>query len=429
MLVATSLMYSEDEYEIQKQTKAMQTWKDAGFDVISCNVKEEIDNLKVVFPQVVFVELSRSGKEKTGKPFPYIYDMLQVLNDNIQSKNEICGIVNSDIFIKNLQVNVMEEYFNTYESTVFILHRYDVEDESDVKGEYYFSGIDVFFFLNNFLKIFPDRGFMLGRPEWDHWFLYEAMNAGMEVREIKNKIAFHIKHKQRWTPSDSNKMITNQPKKADTVCMDEEYYYRTNELMSDLSCRIMLKEDLLSKRETVINRDGYYYDVDREELLEWEKEKFQTSDIAETVGIMYFKNQKPYRVCASHRKIIAKNDGTFSLGEVFPNERDKGNILKYVDFKDLDFVKDLNRVYLYPAGRASRLLLDCLDTYQIPVLGMVDRDESLWGKKYKGKEIFDLSVLEDTDFYDYVIIATNLYVKEIYESLSKIVPKEKLIIL
>lgn len=429
MLIATSLMYSNDEYEIEKQVKAMQTWKNAGFDVISCNVREEIDKLQLVFPQVTFRELKRSGKERTGKPFPYIYDMLQILKEECYEQGKVCGIVNSDIFIQNLNGNVLREYLSKNPDTMLILHRYDIDDESDVTGEYYFSGIDAFFFLPHFISFIPDRGYMLGRPEWDHWFVYEAAKAGIKTIEIKNKMAFHIKHKQRWTASDSNKMITNQSKKTDTICMDEEYYYETNELMADLDNRIFYKDDFVFSKDVVFREAGYYCDGDRKKILKWEQEQLQGCDSVETIGFMYFKNQKAYRICASHCQVMEKGDGTFSLGDIFPGERGKGNILKYVDFKDLDFVKDLNRVYLYPAGRASRLLLDCLDTYQIPVLGMVDRDESLWGKKYKGKEIFDLSVLEDTDSYDYVIIATNLYVNEIYQSLCQLVTKEKLIIL
>lgn len=429
MLIATSLMYSEDEYEIQKQKKAMQTWQDAGFDVISCNVKEEIEILQEAFPEVHFVELKRSGKEITSKPFPYIYDILQILKNQSHSQDEVCGIVNSDIFIKDLQGNKIGEYLSVHRDTMFILHRYDIEDEFDVKGEYYFSGIDAFFFLTHFLHAIPDKGYMLGRPEWDHWFVLEASRAGITVREIKNKMAFHIKHKQRWTASESNKMATRQAKKSNSVDMDEAYFYQTNECMSDLSTRIYYENCFEESSKTVIKKDGYYCDIDRDKLLKWEKDNLQESEPVESVGILYFKEGKAYRLCAAHCEIIKNLDGTFSFGQIFANERDKGNILRYIDFKDLDFVRNLGRTYVYPAGRAARLLVDCLDANEIPVLGMVDRDEALWGKTYRGKEIFDLSVLDDKDSYDSVLIATNLYVREIYEALSRVVPKEKLIVL
>lgn len=426
MLVATSLMYSEDEYEIQKQTKAMQTWKDAGFDVISCNVKEEIDKLQVVFPQVVFVELSRSGKEKTGKPFPYIYDILQALDNNVQCNKEICGIVNSDIFLKNIVAETLKEYFAKNEGTVLILHRYDIEDEQDTTGEYYFSGIDAFFFLKEYIPVFPDKGFMLGRPEWDPWFLSEAVKAGMKVREVKNKVAFHIKHKQRWTSAESNNMVNGKTK--GNTHFSEEYYRLTNDIMCDLSNRVVLKDGVLQDNEVItVSKDCFYDDVDRENILKWEKEVYGTS--VESKAIIYCKGKKAYKICALHREVISEVKGKVSLGTIFANERDKGAILRYIDFKDLDFVKDLGRTYIYPAGRASKLLLDCMITYNIPVLGMVDRDASLWGTEYLGHRISGLDVLSDAESFDHVLIASNLYVKDIYESLKQIVDEDKLIVL
>lgn len=427
MLIATSLIYSSDEYEINKQRKAMQTWRNIGFDIISCNVKEEINKLIDIFPEVRFEELKRSGKEETGKPFPFIYDMLRVLQTNCQ--NDVCAIVNSDIFIKNLNGNILKSFFSSHKDTMLILHRYDIDDEKDERGEYYFSGIDVFFFLCHFLPDIPDKGYMLGRPEWDHWFVYEATRAGIEVKEIKNKMAFHIKHKQRWTASDSNKMIKNQISKFNEYNIDEEYYFKTNELMADLSKRIYYDDNFFGEKESVRKHQGYYCDINRDELLKWERNKLQESNGEESVGILYFKERKPYRLCASHCQLKKREDGLFTIGEIFEGERDKGNILKYVDFKDFDFFHSLKNVYVYPAGRAARLLIDCLDSYNVSVLGMIDRDETLHGKTYKGKTIFGLSVLDEKEVYDYVIIATNLYVKEIYESLSKKVSKEKLIVL
>lgn len=428
MLIATSLMYSQDEYEIQKQLKAIQTWKSIGFEVISCNVAEEIKLLKPLFRQITFVELARSGKEQTGKPFPYIYDILQALKQNTYNSNEICGIINSDIFLKHLPREALQSYFYSTPDTVLILHRYDIENELDTEGEYYFSGIDVFFFLNDYIDVFLDRGFMLGRPEWDHWFLGEAVKAGMKVREIKNKLAFHIKHKQRWTPSESNKMASKSRKK--NICLSEKYYFETNEIMADLSNRIFLKSNVLTNRNELLIRNGCFYDdIERQNILQWEREVYEREEDVESVGLVYFKDSKAYRICALHREIVSNDRNKVNLGNIFPQERSKGSILRYVDFQQFDFVKNLGRAYIYPAGRAARLLLDCMDTYHIPVLGLVDRDRSLWGTECQGHRINSLEALANGDAFDHVLIATNLYVKEIYQSLKEIVDEEKLIVI
>lgn len=429
MLIATSLMYSTDEYEIQKQLKAIQTWKNIGFEVISCNVAEEIKLLRSFFQEITFVELARSGKEQTGKPFPYIYDILQALKHNCyNNKGEICGIINSDIFLKHLPREALQSYFYSTPDTVLILHRYDIENELDTKGEYYFSGIDVFFFLNDYIDVFLDRGFLLGRPEWDHWFLGEAVKAGMKVREIKNKLAFHIKHKQRWTPSESNKMASKSRKK--NICLSEKYYFETNEIMADLSNRIFLKGSVLTNRNELLIRNGCFYDdIERQNILQWEREVYEREEDVESVGLVYFKDSKAYRICALHREIVSNDQNKVNLGNIFPQERSKGSILRYVDFQQFDFVKNLGRAYIYPAGRAARLLLDCMDTYHIPVLGLVDRDRSLWGTECQGHRINSLEALANGDTFDHVLIATNLYVKEIYQSLKEIVDEEKLIML
>ncbi len=429
MLIATSLMYSTDEYEMQKQLKSIQTWKNIGFEVISCNVAEEIKLLQHFFQEITFVELARSGKEQTGKPFPYIYDILQTLKHNCHNnKGEICGIINSDIFLKHLSIEALQSYFYSTPYTVLILHRYDIENELDTEGEYYFSGIDVFFFLNDYIDVFPDKGFMLGRPEWDHWFLGEAVKVGMKVREIKNKLAFHIKHKQRWTPSESNKMASKSRKK--NICLSEKYYFDTNEIMADLSNRIFLKSNVLIDDDELLIRNGSFYDdVERQDILQWEREVYEREKDVESTGLVYFKNSKAYRICALHREIVSNDRNKVILGNMFPQERSKGSILRYVDFQQLDFVKNLGRVYIYPAGRAARLLLDCMDTYHIPVLGLVDRDRSLWNTECQGHRINSLEALLNGDTFDHVLIATNLYVKEIYQSLKEIVDEEKLIVI
>lgn len=422
-------MYSTDEYEIQKQLKAIQTWKNMGFEVISCNVAEEIKLLRPFFQEITFVELARSGKEQMGKPFPYIYDILQALKYNCHNnKGEICGIINSDIFLKHLSIEALQSYFYSTPYTVLILHRYDIENELDTEGEYYFSGIDVFFFLNDYIDVFPDKGFMLGRPEWDHWFLGEAVKVGMKVREIKNKLAFHIKHKQRWTPSESNKMASKSRKK--NICLSEKYYFDTNEIMADLSNRIFLKSNVLIDDDELLIRNGSFYDdVERQDILQWEREVYEREKDVESTGLVYFKNSKAYRICALHREIVSNDQNKVILGNMFPQERSKGSILRYVDFQQLDFVKNLGRVYIYPAGRAARLLLDCMDTYHIPVLGLVDRDRSLWDTECQGHRINSLEVLSNGGTFDHVLIVTNLYVREIYQSLKEIVDEEKLIVI
>lgn len=214
------------------------------------------------------------------------------------------------------------------------------------------------------------------------------------------------------------------------ICLSEKYYFDTNEIMADLSNRIFLKSNVLIDDDELLIRNGSFYnDVERQDILQWEREVYEREKDVESTGLVYFKNSKAYRICALHREIVSNDRNKVILGNMFPQERSKGSILRYVDFQQLDFVKNLGRVYIYPAGRAARLLLDCMDTYHIPVLGLVDRDRSLWNTECQGHRINSLEALLNGDTFDHVLIATNLYVKEIYQSLKEIVDEEKLIVI
>ena len=187
---------------------------------------------------------------------------------------------------------------------------------------------------------------------------------------------------------------------------------------------------MLTNRNELLIRNGCFYDdIERQNILQWEREVYEREEDVESVGLVYFKDSKVYRICALHREIVSNDQNKVNLGNIFPQERSKGSILRYVDFQQFDFVKNLGRAYIYPAGRAARLLLDCMDTYHIPVLGLVDRDRSLWGTECQGHRINSLEALANGDAFDHVLIATNLYVKEIYQSLKEIVDEEKLIVI
>lgn len=64
--------------DIENQKSALNSWIEAGFRIVSCNIRDEIEVIEKEFPQIEFVEMKRDGRGIIGKPCPYIYDMLQV---------------------------------------------------------------------------------------------------------------------------------------------------------------------------------------------------------------------------------------------------------------------------------------------------------------------------------------------------------------
>lgn len=415
------------EEDLRNQRNAICTWLALGIQVLSVNTVEEIYTLKGEFPEIKFIELERTGMKKYGKPVPYIFDMLEVLYENSITDEEICGIINSDIYLKNIEdTRIIENLFLENENRLVGLHRYDIEKSEDLDGQYYFSGIDVFFLKRKYLKSFCDEGFALGRPEWDHWMVYTAEKNDLIYTEIKNALAFHVKHKQRWKPSESNALGTTVQAQNN----GEKYYCTTNQVLQDTARRMVLPcggevADCIWE-----NFPELYVEPDMCEVADIEMKRHCTDAIRFPLGIGYYRDNRFYRVCALHTDAYWKKELLVNRVGAKQNEVPLvGEIMGYIDFMRTELPKKLGRFYLYSAGRAGKAMLDGLLYHGLRPLGFVDRDKNIQGTSYLDVPIFGLDVLEKKQEYDHVLLISNLYIDEIYRNLSKIVPGERLIMI
>lgn len=435
MQIITSIMNNGNKEDLKNQLEAVRSWINIGFDVVSVNIKEEIKVLSSAFSEVEFIEPKRTGLKQYGKPIPYIFDMLQILEKKSGDCDEICGIINSDIYLRNLNRDDLQKVFVGQEETIVCFHRYDIDSRKDLDGEYYFSGIDAFFMQKKSIRIFRDSDCALSKPEWDHWVVYTAVKNQIRVREIKNAIAFHVRHRQRWTASESNAIGSGGKEDAH----GEEYYDLTNRAMEDLDNQLLLGEGVPEEvlRVEVSGGGDIYLDKDIYRLAAIEMERHHAGAVKFPIGVGYYKKTSAdckesgfYRICAMHGD-MEKEDAVY----VYKSDGDRhncvqlGEIAAYVDFMKTKIAVELRRFYIYPAGRAGRMLLDCCLWNEKRPLGFVDKDKMLQGTTYKGTVICNPKVLKRTEEYDQVLLASNLYVDEIYKELINIVPKEKLIII
>lgn len=187
VLIATSIA----PFSIEKQKLAVQTWLDLGFSVVSLNIKDEIDKLQSVFEGVAFYEVKRDARERYGKPFVYVNDILQYLQE---CDVEVCGIVNSDIQIRAAQDFVSYIYDQAKGSTVFA-SRIDIDSAESITGEMYGYGFDMFFFDRDLLQYFPVcDAFCLGIPWWDYWVPCIALKKSLNPKYLQDTVAYHIQH-------------------------------------------------------------------------------------------------------------------------------------------------------------------------------------------------------------------------------------------
>ncbi len=180
---------------IEVQQRAVQSWIDRGFEVMSLNVQEEIDRLTSDFPGVNFIRAKRDGRKRLGKPYVYINDMLSALR---QSGRRVVGVINSDIILRTDE-RLNHLLCREADGSLLYGSRIDIDRIEDETGCYYHRGFDLFFMDRDLIKNIPDNNFMLGMPWWDYWFACLMLAKGVQVKRIDNPGAFHLWHKPNYS--------------------------------------------------------------------------------------------------------------------------------------------------------------------------------------------------------------------------------------
>jgi hypothetical protein len=199
IVVATSLAPKR----IKMQKKAMATWINAGFKIVSLNTEEEVKLLKPSFPDIEFHVVKRSAKEKFGKPYIFIYDFMNYLKS---SKSKICGIINSDIHLKGVKKNIINSIYNEALGSLVYGHRIDVPDINQTNGTVC-NGVDYFFFDRKLIDIYQDDGLCMGQPAWDWWMVCVTAYAQKPTKRVLSHIAYHEIHPQEWYESLNQYLI------------------------------------------------------------------------------------------------------------------------------------------------------------------------------------------------------------------------------
>lgn len=479
MLLATSIA----PYDIDKQKMAVSSWLKAGFHVISCNVREEIELLEEEFPEVCFAEMKRDGRDLLGKPYPYLYDMLQVLKEE---KYEVCGLINSDIQIRDFNnsiINLIEEALQSHR--LMFGRRMEVEKIGDT-GTRYDLGIDFFLFRKELLEFYEDDGFFIGNCMWDYWFLYLAYVNGAALYEIRNPLFYHISHTIRW-----NKEVMIRYKEL----LGNKYFNGNREgiltfilkhlkhpcngvfwCLPEVSSRTVLvvfpdngnKSSLLSLKnqthknilikdekeiiETDIQQDYVFYSsgnvIYEEHFFEYlihemilhkknaacsamgiqeglEAEDFYIYDL-----LSPYMNQRQYHLDVCYKTTELKNLVTCETWL-------SGYTLMYKSC--LEWVKQIitekisdRRFMIYPAGEYARKtvgllqLIGCKNTVNFcNLVGLCDKNPEFWDTRYLDIPVYSPRQLLKYDSYDMVLIITCLYQEEIYKELTAILPEGK----
>ncbi len=174
---------------IDRQSEAIKSWIKLGFNVVSINYAEEIEVLQPSFPDIKFVQAKRDGRQTFGKPVIYLDDFLEYLKN---ADSEVCGIVNSDIYLLGNEgiSSSIKKY--TMDSIVYG-SRIDVDSLKILEGDVYEAGFDFFFFDKSLTWYFPESDFCMGMPCWDYWMPLVATLEGLQIKKLISPFAYHLK--------------------------------------------------------------------------------------------------------------------------------------------------------------------------------------------------------------------------------------------
>ncbi|MBU0481034.1 MAG: hypothetical protein KKG47_08030 [Proteobacteria bacterium] len=179
---------------IDLQKDAISSWLQLGFKVFSVNSKNEIEQIKEHFPNVMFKETKRDASSITGRPFIFLDDIFEVLHS---SSAEVCAIINSDIYLDS-DSEFQNFITNQVQEGLLFGSRFDVENLSTLEGQEFYPGYDYFFFSRSLIKEFIKTDFCLGVPWWDHWLPLYSILKKLPTKQLLSPVAYHAEHPLRW---------------------------------------------------------------------------------------------------------------------------------------------------------------------------------------------------------------------------------------
>lgn len=466
---------------LSNQRQAIASWIENGFHIVSCNSKNEIWQIQKDFPQVEFVEIHRDAQSTMGRPCPYIYDMLQILKKRIKT---VGGIINSDIHLRNFNQHIYEYLYQEAQEKVIFMRRHDIdkiEDASFLRSTMFLGGIDVFLFHKDMIDVIPDDDMILGQIMWDYWLPIMWNMHQIKVKEFINPVTFHVRHSVQWDAGAAdmiaqklcNKYFPRISKEDATFYIKDKFWklmsstdlqicYVTDEMkrskvivqMDDSSdaiynqthsrITVLKKDELISSNYDFLFSIPYHIVACRimVDLAIWILEQYEwdsmqlyvywRGNISNNLKIENCNNQMlenfnnditPIKVTRNTND-SSKKEGKMPLCHIYTSsifiEEDKEKIWNAHLLK--------GRIYIYPAGYVAQTWVKRFGEKEVDILGFIDQSLTLQERMVCGFRVYSPSVLAKLETYDKVVIISNMYADEIYQTLVQKIPAEKILI-
>ena len=192
MLLVTSLQTTTTGSTDEAQWRAVNSWLQAGFTVISFNQLNDIGFLQPKFPQVTFIAVQRDAWVPNRTPCVSFAEMMDYLD---ASKADVCGLIEPDICLygDDLAARLASEAANclVYQDKI------QVESLLTFEGNL-FPSMGCLFFDRRLVRLYPQDDVCLGQPLWDYWAILLPVLNKVPVKRITTPFAYHIIHSEQY---------------------------------------------------------------------------------------------------------------------------------------------------------------------------------------------------------------------------------------
>jgi len=171
------------------QADCIASWMDAGFAPATINARSE----RVDPPsRVRQITIDRDASEITGKPHPYLADLLAAIAEQASGP---FALVNADI-VTPTGAGLADRVAALRPGQVIIGRRLDVA-ELGASGRPYFNGYDFFAAHSDDVAALAKTRLVFGAPWWDHFFPLALHLHGCQITQLEPQV-IHLRHDERW---------------------------------------------------------------------------------------------------------------------------------------------------------------------------------------------------------------------------------------
>jgi hypothetical protein len=169
------------------QVACIQSWKAAGFRIISLNAPEEIAALRSFDPSVEFSEVA------SGSIRPRINEFFAAI---AASGAKSAGIINADCLL--IDQGYASRIAN-HRGVLTIVERFNIDQNTLRPTGHTSFGFDAFFFATEALQAIDwNANWRIGDNWWDYWLPLEFYFAGFEPRTLSGPRLVHLDHHRAW---------------------------------------------------------------------------------------------------------------------------------------------------------------------------------------------------------------------------------------